>query len=94
MNYRHVGKWGVQVSEVGLGSWLTYGGATETEQATACIHRAYELGINFFDTANAYARGESEKVVGAALRAFPRESYVLSTKVFSRWAAAPTTWAI
>ncbi|RYX83076.1 aldo/keto reductase [bacterium] len=82
MNYRHLGKWGIQVSEVGLGSWLTYGGATEAEQATNCIHRAYELGINFFDTANAYAGGESEKVVGAALQTFSRESYVLSTKVF------------
>ncbi|BCM92622.1 L-glyceraldehyde 3-phosphate reductase [Abditibacteriota bacterium] len=94
MNYRHVGKWGVQVSEVGLGSWLTYGGATEAEQATACIHRAYELGINFFDTANAYAGGESERVVGAALQAFPRESYVLSTKVFFPMGSGPNNWGL
>jgi len=89
MHYRRIGKWGVQVSEVGLGSWLTYGGATEAEQATACIHRAYDLGINFFDTANGYAGGESEKVVGAALKAFRRESYVLSTKVFMGMGSSP-----
>ena len=82
MEYRRLGKAGVKVSEVGLGSWLTYGGATENETATKCIHRAYEIGINFFDTANAYARGESERVVGAALKDFPRASYVLATKVF------------
>lgn len=82
MEYRRLGKSGVKVSEVGLGSWLTYGGATENEAATACIHRAYEVGINFFDTANVYARGESEKVVGAALQSFARDSYVLATKVY------------
>jgi aryl-alcohol dehydrogenase-like predicted oxidoreductase len=82
MEYRRLGKSGVQVSEVALGSWLTYGGATENETATQCIHRAYQLGINFFDTANVYARGESEKVVGAALKNFARDSYVLATKVY------------
>ncbi len=82
MEYRNLGKSGVKVSEVSLGSWLTYGGATENETATACVHRAYELGINFFDTANVYARGESEKVVGAALKNFARDSYVLATKVY------------
>ncbi|HEX8234616.1 MAG TPA: aldo/keto reductase family protein [Abditibacteriaceae bacterium] len=82
MEYRRLGKSGVKVSEVSLGSWLTYGGATENETATQCIHRAYELGINFFDTANVYARGESEKVVGAALKNFARDSYVLATKVY------------
>jgi aryl-alcohol dehydrogenase-like predicted oxidoreductase len=82
MEYRRLGKAGVKVSEVALGSWLTYGGATENETATQCIHRAYEVGINFFDTANVYARGESEKVVGAALKNFARDSYVLATKVF------------
>ena len=70
------------MSTVSLGSWLTYGGSVEEDTATACIHRAYELGVNFFDTANAYARGRSEEVVGAALRQFPRESYVLATKVY------------
>jgi Aldo/keto reductase family len=82
MKYRHVGRSGVQVSEIGLGSWQTYGHAVEKAQAEACINRAYELGINFFDTADAYAGGEAEKVVGAALAKFPRDSYVLSTKIY------------
>jgi aryl-alcohol dehydrogenase-like predicted oxidoreductase len=82
MKYRNLGKAGVKVSEVSLGSWLTYGGATETDTAKACVRRAYEIGINFFDTANVYARGESEKVVGSALSEFPRDSFVLATKVF------------
>lgn len=82
MHYRHLGKYGVRVSEVALGSWLTYGGATENETATRCIEKAYDLGINFFDTANGYARGKSEEVVGRALAAYPRESYFLATKVY------------
>lgn len=82
MKYRRLGNSGVKVSEVCLGSWLTYGNATEDETATQCIDRAYELGINFFDTANVYARGKSEEVVGRGLRKFPRDSYVVATKVF------------
>jgi len=82
MEYRNLGKAGVKVSEVSLGSWLTYGGATEEDTAKSCVRRAYELGINFFDTANVYARGQSEKVVGSALKEFPRDSFVLATKVF------------
>jgi voltage-dependent potassium channel beta subunit len=82
MRYRKLGRWGVRVSSVGLGSWLTYGGTVEERTATQCIHRAYELGVNFFDTANAYARGRSEEVVGRALADFPRDSYVLATKVY------------
>ncbi|MDQ2800977.1 MAG: aldo/keto reductase family protein [Armatimonadota bacterium] len=82
MKYRHLGKYGVKVSEVSLGSWLTYGGATENETATQCIEKAYDLGINFFDTANVYARGKSEEVVGKALAQYPRDSYVLATKVY------------
>ncbi|WP_339061456.1 aldo/keto reductase family protein [Tepidibacillus marianensis] len=82
MKYRRLGTTGVKVSEISLGSWLTYGGYVEQENAIKSIHKAYELGINFFDTANVYRRGEAEKVVGQALREFPRESYVLATKVF------------
>ncbi len=82
MQYRHLGKYGVKVSEVALGSWLTYGGATEDEAATACIEKAYDLGINFFDTANVYARGKSEEVVGRALTQYARDSYFLATKVY------------
>jgi voltage-dependent potassium channel beta subunit len=82
MNYRKLGRSGLKVSEISLGSWLTYGTTVEKERAIATIHKAYELGINFFDTANAYNRGEAEKVVGEALAAFPRSSYVLATKVY------------
>ena len=82
MRYRHLGSSGVRVSEVSLGSWLTYGGAVEDEAAIACIHKAFELGINFFDTANVYRRGEAEKVIGRALKGIDRDEYVLATKVF------------
>ncbi len=82
MQYRRLGGSGLKVSEVCLGSWLTYGNATENETAEQCIDKAYELGINFFDTANVYARGKSEEVVGKSLRKYARDSYVLATKVF------------
>jgi aryl-alcohol dehydrogenase-like predicted oxidoreductase len=82
MRYRRLGQAGVQVSEVSLGSWLTYGGPVEDERAIACIHRALDLGVNFIDTANVYRRGEAEKVVGRALGHVPREEVVLATKVY------------
>ncbi|MHB8061914.1 MAG: aldo/keto reductase family protein [Ruminiclostridium sp.] len=82
MRYRKLGHTGLKVSEISLGSWLTYGNAVENETATKTIDQAYELGINFFDTANVYARGEAEKIVGEALGKYQRDSYVLATKVF------------
>ena len=82
MDYRHLGASGLRVSEISLGSWLTYGGTVEDEAATACIHRAFELGVNFFDTANVYRRGQAEEVVGRALRGIDRDDYVLATKVY------------
>src|SRR5258708_10904627 len=82
MQYRHLGRAGVRVSTISLGSWLTYGNAVEEEIAIDCIQKAYEAGVTFFDTANAYNRGSAERTVGRALRAFPRESYVLATKVY------------
>ncbi len=82
MQYRRLGRAGVRVSAIALGSWLTYGNAVAEEAAIACIHRAYELGINFFDTANVYNRGAAEEVVGRGLRDFSRDSYVLATKVY------------
>ncbi|RUS45390.1 aldo/keto reductase family protein [Cohnella sp. AR92] len=82
MEYRRLGRSGLKVSEISLGSWLTYGTAAEQEAADACVRAAFENGINFFDTANAYNRGEGEKALGAALRSYARSSYVLSTKVF------------
>jgi voltage-dependent potassium channel beta subunit len=82
MRYRKLGAWGIKISEIGLGSWLTYGGYVEDERAIACIHRAFELGVNFFDTANVYRRGAAEEVTGRALKDFRRDDYVLATKVY------------
>jgi voltage-dependent potassium channel beta subunit len=82
VEYRRLGRSGVKVSEISLGSWLTYGGSVAEERARACIHKAYELGINFFDTANVYMRGTAEEIVGRALKGFERDSYVLATKVY------------
>ncbi|UQZ35885.1 aldo/keto reductase [Paenibacillus sp. PK3_47] len=82
MKYRRLGASGLKVSEISLGSWLTYGGYVERENAVKAIETAYGLGVNFFDTANVYERGAAEKVLGETLRGFPRESYVLATKIF------------
>jgi len=82
MRYRKLGRWGVNVSVVGLGSWLTYGGAVEETAARDCVKRAFERGINFFDTANVYARGRAEEVVGRAVAPFERDDLVLATKVY------------
>lgn len=82
MQYRHLGRAGVRVSTVSLGSWLTYSDSVAEQAATEIIHTAYESGINFFDTANAYNRGKTEEVVGRALKAFPRDSFFLATKVY------------
>ncbi|NLL05092.1 MAG: aldo/keto reductase [Clostridiaceae bacterium] len=82
MNYRKLGRTGLKVSEISLGSWLTYGNSTEKATALETIDKAYEMGVNFFDTANVYAIGKAETIVGEALKKYPRESYVLATKVF------------
>jgi len=82
VEYRRLGSSGLRVSEIGLGSWLTYGVGIEAEVAKQCVARAYDLGVNFFDTANAYGRGAAERVLGEALAGYPRESYVLATKVY------------
>lgn len=82
MKYRKLGNSGLKVSEVGLGSWLTYGESVAEQNAIDCIHKAYDLGINFFDTANVYNRGAAEKVVGQAIQSFQRDSIVLATKVY------------
>jgi aryl-alcohol dehydrogenase-like predicted oxidoreductase len=82
MRYRKIGRWGLNISVVGLGSWLTYGGSVEEDAARACIVRAFERGVNFFDTANVYARGRSEEVVGRTVAQFDRDDIVLATKVY------------
>jgi voltage-dependent potassium channel beta subunit len=82
VKYRRLGRTGLKVSEISLGSWLTYGKTVEDDTAVRTIRRAYELGINSFDSANVYERGEGERVMAEALRVFPRESYVITTKAF------------
>lgn len=82
MKYRRLGGSELEVSEVSLGSWLTYGGGVSRDRAEACVHRAFEVGINFIDTANVYAGGAAESFLGEVLAGRPRESYVLATKVF------------
>jgi aryl-alcohol dehydrogenase-like predicted oxidoreductase len=82
MKYRKLGASDLSVSEISLGSWLTYGVGVEKDKAIACVNRAFELGINFLDTANVYGRGAAETVLGEALAGRNRGSYILATKVF------------
>lgn len=82
MRYRQLGSSDLQVSEISLGSWLTYGLGVEAEKARACLDKAFEVGINFIDTANVYGLGAAERFLGEALAARPRDSYVLATKLF------------
>ncbi|MEO7026553.1 MAG: aldo/keto reductase family protein [Caulobacteraceae bacterium] len=82
MKYRQLGSSDLKVSEISLGSWLTYGVGVERDKAAACVRRAFDLGINFIDTANVYGRGAAESFLGETLAGVPRDSYVLATKVF------------
>ena len=82
MKFRQLGSSDLTVSVISLGSWLTYGVGVEADSATACVNRAFELGINFIDTANVYGRGAAETFLGEALKGRKRDSYVLATKVF------------
>ncbi len=82
MQYRQLGSSDLMVSEISLGSWLTYGVGVEADRATACVRRAFEVGINFFDTANVYGRGAAESFLGEVLSGADRSSYVLATKAF------------
>ena len=89
MRYRKIGKWGVKVSEISIGSWLTYGGHVDEQNSIEQMHYAYNQGINFFDTANVYAMGRSEEVVGKAISTMRRDSIVLATKVFFEMGTGP-----
>ena len=82
MRLRQLGSSDLQVSEIALGSWLTYGGGVPREQAEACVARAFDEGINFIDTANVYGRGAAEEFLGEVLADRPRDSYVLATKLY------------
>jgi aryl-alcohol dehydrogenase-like predicted oxidoreductase len=82
MNLRRLGSSDLEVSEISLGSWLTYSGGVEREQARACVDAAFDVGINFIDTANVYGQGAAEEVLGEVLSGRSRSSYVLATKVY------------
>ena len=89
MRYRRLGASGPEVSVVSLGSWLTFGDAVDEAASAAVVRRAFELGVNLFDTANVYARGSAEEILGRALRGLPREDVVVATKVFGEMGPGP-----
>jgi voltage-dependent potassium channel beta subunit len=84
MNYRRLGRSGLKVSELSFGSWVTYGNQLGTDGARECMAAAYDAGVNFFDNAEVYAKGESETLMGEALRrlGWRRSSYIVSTKFY------------
>ena len=82
MKTRRLGDSDIEVSEISLGSWLTYEGGVERDQTEACTRKAFDVGITFFDTANAYGDGAAEEAWGEILSDYPRDSYVLATKLF------------
>jgi aryl-alcohol dehydrogenase-like predicted oxidoreductase len=89
MRYRRLGSSDLEVSEIALGSWLTFAGGVGFEQTRACTDAAFEAGINFFDTANVYGRGVAESAWGEILAGRPRNSYVLATKVWGQMSDDP-----
>src|SRR6266496_5077563 len=82
MRYRRLGSSDLDVSEISLGSWLTFGGGVSNSQAEACVAKAFELGMNFIDTANVYSQGGAEEFLGEVLAPRPRDSYILATKLY------------
>jgi len=84
MNYRHLGRSGLKVSELSFGSWVTFSNQVDVEAAAECMAAAHEAGVNFFDNAEVYAGGKAEEVMGAALRklGWRRSSYIVSTKFY------------
>ncbi len=82
MEYRKLGESDLEVSEISLGSWLTYSGGVEREHTDACTRKAFDVGINFFDTSNIYGSGASERAWGEILSDFKREEFILATKVY------------
>ncbi|AOJ04035.1 alcohol dehydrogenase [Burkholderia mayonis] len=94
MNYRRLGRSGLQVSELSIGSWVTYGNQVDRRAARESLAAAHDAGVNFFDNAEVYAGGKSEEIMGHALKSlgWPRISYVVSTKFFWGLAEAPNQY--
>jgi aryl-alcohol dehydrogenase-like predicted oxidoreductase len=82
VRYRRLGSSDLDISEISLGSWLTFGGGISNAQAKACVTKAFEVGINFIDTANVYSQGGAEEFLGEVLAERPRDSYILATKLY------------
>jgi voltage-dependent potassium channel beta subunit len=83
MEYRHLGRSGLKVSAISLGGWTTFGGSVkESQMVHDIIRRAYDAGVNFYDIADAYAKGESERMMGEVLKEFPRHTLVISSKLY------------
>ena len=82
MRYRRLGSSDLEVSEISLGSWLTFGGGISNAQAEASVSKAFDVGINFIDTANVYSSGGAEEFLGEVLAERPRDSYILATKLY------------
>jgi len=87
MHYRRLGKSGLKVSEISLGSWVTFGSQLDEKKASRLIHVAYDQGVNFFDNADVYADGQAEIIMGEAIKDLQREALVISSKVF--WPTMP-----
>lgn len=95
MNYRNLGKWGLKVSEVSLGSWVTDLTGTEAEKtALATVNAAFDAGVNFFDCADAYSGGAAERFLGKALKEHSRSEYVVSSKVFFPMGRGANDWGL
>lgn len=95
MQYRNLGKWGLKVSEISIGSWMTdLNGLGAAETARQSIRAAYDAGVNFFDCADAYSGGEAEKFLGNILRDYKRSSYVVSSKVFFPVGRGANDWGL
>ena len=93
MEYRRLGRSGLKVSVLSFGSWVSFGSQLDVARARDCIEAAHDAGVNFFDNAETYARGESERIMGQAIAelGWPRETYVISTKLYMGLTEGPNT---
>ena len=89
MNYRKLGRYGIRVSEVSVGGWLTHGRSISDDTTSAIVKQAFDLGINFFDTADVYNKGEAELSLGRVIPQYRRQDLVIATKCFFPFSDAP-----
>mgnify|MGYP001384003412 CR=1 FL=1 len=89
MDFRRMGRWGLKISEISLGAWLTFGDDVDEKTAERMLRLAFDHGVNFFDNADVYQGGRAEEVMGAAMRGLPRTALVISSKVFWRTMPGP-----